>query len=90
MLNRIRSRAASTLHIPQDVILGEPVITVTGRRQVYIENYRRIVSIRDEEIRIQARTCRIVITGRRLMIEYYTRDDMVVVGQITSVCTENQ
>ena len=42
-------QAASLLHLPQDVIPGEPVITVTGRRNVYIENYNRIVSFMDKD-----------------------------------------
>ncbi len=88
MFENIRGQAASALHIPRDVALGEPVITVTGRQNVYIENYNRIVSFHEEEIRLQARTCRIVISGKRLRIEYYTKDDMMIAGQIGSVRME--
>ena len=70
-------QAASLLHLPQDVIPGEPVITVTGRRNVYIENYNRIVSFMDNEVKIQARTCRIIVEGKRLEIQYYTGDDKI-------------
>ena len=34
--------------------LGEPVITITGRRRVYLENYERIVSLDPDEIRFGA------------------------------------
>ncbi len=88
MFGRIGLQAASALHIPQDVIPGEPVITVTGRQRVYIENYRRIVTFKEEEIRLQAKTCRIVVRGRRLKIAYYTSEDMLIAGQISSVCME--
>lgn len=86
---RVFAQAASFLHIPQDVIPGEPVITVTGRRNVYIENYNRILSFLDDEIKIQAKTCRIIIAGKRLRIQYYTGDDILISGLIHSVVTES-
>ncbi len=88
MLKNVKAQAAAALHIPQDVIPGEPIVTVTGRQKVYIENYRRILVFQEEEIRLQARTCRIVIRGKRLQIAYYTKDDMLIGGQISSVCME--
>ena len=42
-MGKMMEQAGSMLHIPKDVAAGEPVITITGRRNVYIENYKRIV-----------------------------------------------
>lgn len=88
MLKNVRDHTAQALHIPKDVIPGEPVITITGRQNVYIENYHRIVSFEEQEIKIQAKTCRITVQGKRLRIEYYTRDDCMIVGFISSVAME--
>ena len=85
MLKSVKDQTASALSIPKDVIPGEPMVTMTGRQKVYIENYHRIVSFQDEEIKLQAKTCRILVHGKRLRIEYYTRDDMLIAGQIHSV-----
>lgn len=86
---RVLAQAASFLNIPQDVIPGEPVITVTGRRNVYIENYNRIISFVDNEIKIQAKTCRVIVQGKRLEIQYYTGDDILITGLIGAVLTES-
>ena len=88
MPRQFQEMAATSLHIPADVALGEPVITITGRRRVYLENYERIVSLDPDEIRLQTRTCRIQILGTCLGIEYYTRDEMMITGQIISVNME--
>ncbi len=74
--------------IPQEVIPGEPVITVTGRKNVHIENYHRIERFSGDEIRLRARTCRVTVRGKRLRIEYYTPDEMLIGGQILSVSME--
>ena len=83
------TQAASFLHIPQDVIPGEPVVTMSGRRKVYIENYNRIISFMDNEVKLQAKTCRIIVQGKRLEIEYYNGDDILITGLIHSVVTES-
>ena len=88
MLKSVKDQTASALSIPKDVIPGEPMVTMTGRQKVYIENYHRIVSFQDEEIKLRAKTCRILVHGKRLRIEYYTRDDMLIAGQIHSVSME--
>ena len=87
-MGKMMEQAGSMLHIPKDVAAGEPVITITGRRNVYIENYKRIVSFMDDEIKIQGKTCRITVRGKRLAIEYYTGDDILISGLILSVATE--
>ena len=87
-MGKMMEQAGSMLHIPKDVAAGEPVITITGRRNVYIENNKRIVSFMDDEIKIQGKTCRITVRGKRLAIEYYTGDDILISGLIHSVATE--
>ena len=82
-------QAGAMLHIPMDVAAGEPVITITGRQKVYIENYHRIVSFQEEEIKLQAKTCKIVVQGKRLRIEYYTKEEMLIAGQIGLVFMES-
>ncbi len=89
MLEGVGSRAAAALHIPQDVTPGEPVITMIGRRNVHIENYHRIEHFSAEMVRLRARTCRVSVCGRDLKIEYYTKEEMMIGGQVASVCMEN-
>ncbi len=43
----------------------------------------------DNEVKIQARTCRIIVEGKRLEIQYYTGDDILITGLIHSVVTES-
>lgn len=88
MFYGLKCRVAESLHFPPDVIPGEPVITMLGRRNVYIENYHRIECFGEEEIRLRARTCRVIVCGKRLAVEYYTKDEMLIGGQIISVRTE--
>lgn len=78
----------AAMKLPMDVFLGELIISVIGRRAVYVENYRSILLYTDTSLKIQGKECKLLIQGRHLVIEYYTGDEMKVTGRIESVGLE--
>lgn len=85
MLEETKVKAASALRLPKDVVLGEVLVSFLGRQSVVIENYRSIILYTDCLIKIQAKNCRVIIGGSRLMIEYYTNEEMKINGYIKSL-----
>ncbi len=77
---KIREQVIEQLELPKDFLLGEAIVTVTGRKELLIENYKGILNYEDSFIRIQAKNCRVVITGRNLSIDYYTNEEMKITG----------
>lgn len=77
-----KNRIAEASELPKDVVLGQPVVTVLGRTELSIENYRGIIEYTDVIIRIQTKAGQIRITGKNLRVDYYTNDDMKLTGQI--------
>ena len=75
---QIREKLASAASMPKDVVLGASVVTMLGRNEVSIENYRGIIEYTDTLIRVQTKSGQIRLTGKRLQIEYYTNDEMEV------------
>lgn len=75
----------SALELPPDMGLKVPVITVCGRRQITVENYRTILSYKKEEIRIRTRDGSLQITGSNLVISNYTPEEMTVAGRIKNI-----
>lgn len=77
---KIREQVIEQLELPKDLLMGEAIVTITGRRELLIENYKGILNYEDSFIKIQAKNCRIVITGRKLSIDYYTNEEMKISG----------
>lgn len=71
--------------IPRDVINGESLLQMTGRRELIIENYRCIKSISDNEIEIICKKYNVHIKGIDLMIKYYNCQSMVIGGEIDEI-----
>jgi len=75
----------NSLKLPKDTILGVPILTITGNREIWMENYKGILEYTTTQILLQAKTCQISIEGKELSIDYYTNEDMKISGCINSI-----
>jgi len=73
------------LHLPKDITQGAFILTAVGNRELYIENYKGILEYTSSCIRIQGKNTYIVIEGKKLKIDYYTEEDMLIKGYIASI-----
>ena len=80
-----REQLVDSLKLPKDMLLGAPILTVTGSHEVWVENYRGIMEYTQESIVLQAKTGRISICGCGLVIDYYTNEDMKIMGNIQCI-----
>lgn len=78
----------SAMQIPSDLSYRETVLTFFGGRELYVENYRKILRYEMECICIQTRRGRIQIEGKSLMIVYYSSEEMKITGQIQNIVFE--
>ena len=76
---------ADAANLPTDVVLGVPILTLTGHYEVNIENYRGILEYTEQLIRINVRSGQIRITGKSLEINYYTTTDMKITGKVEKI-----
>ena len=85
MKQKIKAELTESLRLPKDLMFGAVIVTATGDREVYVENYKGILEYSDEKIKLQTKTCYLTITGRNLVISYYTNDEMKIIGCIQSI-----
>ncbi len=81
----LREKMVTNLELPKDLMLGVSVLTVTGRGEALISNYKGILEYKDSFIRVQTKNCRIQISGAHLAIDYYTNEEMKITGFIESI-----
>ncbi|ROR29327.1 sporulation protein YqfC [Mobilisporobacter senegalensis] len=76
---------SSQLKLPADILAGAPIVTATGRNQIYVENYKGIIEYTGKVIKIQTKLCKVCIEGSNLNIDYYTNDEMQISGIINTI-----
>ena len=84
-LSNSKELIVESLKLPKDTMLGAAIVTVTGNREAFIENYKGIVEYTTESIVLQGKNCKICFEGKRLSIDYYTNEDMKISGSIDTV-----
>ncbi len=80
-----REHLVESLKLPKDSVLGASIVTITGNRDVFVENYKGIIEYTDCRIMLQGKNGKIEICGKRLNIQYYTNEDMKISGWIENV-----
>lgn len=71
--------------LPKDLLLGMPVLSVMGDREILIENHRGISYYSEQKMLIACSKQQIEITGDALTIEYYTKDSVKIRGRIEQI-----
>lgn len=85
MERKIKMQQTAALGLPKDMVYGDVLVSFVGCGIEYVENYRNILFYTDALIRIQARTCRVIIRGTGLQIAYFTGESMKITGQICAL-----
>lgn len=79
------NQSLDILNLPKDVVLGVPIVTITGNMEINIENYKTLIEYTEQLIRIKKRDGEIKILGEGLQISYYKNTEMKITGKIKSI-----
>ena len=71
--------------LPSDMLAGAPIVMATGKHQLVLENYKGLIEYTGGLIRVQTKTCKICIEGKKLNIDYFTNDEMRISGTIEAI-----
>ena len=70
------------LELPQDISLGVPLLSLQGNSELMIENHRGLLQYDSNEIQVRTKTFTIQVTGRKLTIQEYRKDVLIIRGKI--------
>ena len=81
----LRERTARLLDLPADGVAGLPKAELTGDRELYLENYKDILSYGREEIHVDGGAWVLRITGRDLEIKAMRSKQLRFFGWVTGL-----
>lgn len=84
MFKKIQTSVGEVLDFPPDVVGEGPKITITGRRQIVVENYKSILNFSEEEIRLETAEGDIYFRGKGLMLKVILATELQIEGELTS------
>ena len=88
MFKKIQSSVGDILDFPPDVAGEGPKITITGRQEVLVENYRSIVTFSEEEIRLETALGELLFKGKKLVLKTILATELRIEGELTALTFE--
>ncbi|MCI7814286.1 MAG: YabP/YqfC family sporulation protein [Lachnospiraceae bacterium] len=76
---------AAQMQIPKDLSQGAVLLSVTGRDEVFIENYKSILEYTNQRVLLQTKSGKLEVRGKNLHIVYYTCNEMRIEGILESI-----
>jgi sporulation protein YqfC len=73
------------MELPEDLEKGNVLVSIQGQERIVVENFKGISSYTDGEIRLLTRKKKLCITGRNLVIENYTKEEVTITGYLERV-----
>ena len=83
--DRVILKAADMFDIPADIKGGLLHIETEGRRAVFLENHKGIVSISEEEIEVNSSEGSVFVSGSRLKVGAMNGDELKIEGVIEKI-----
>ena len=81
----IKRTFAEAMELPKESILNLPLITILGREELFIENYKGIIEYSDETVRISTGIGVLKIEGRGLFLKSILPESIPLMGTFTAV-----
>ncbi|HIT73220.1 sporulation protein YqfC [Tyzzerella sp. An114] len=81
----IKRNFVDSLKLPREVILDLPLLSMTGREEIIIENFKGILEYSSDKIRINTKCGILKITGKSLVLGQVTSECLSITGVVSSV-----
>ena len=81
----LRKNVTEALELPKEIMLNLPLISLIGREEVTIENYKGILEYDEEMVRIGTAAGVLRLTGKELCLKQLSAECMVVTGKIENI-----
>lgn len=78
----LRKNVTEALELPKEIMLGLPLISLLGREEVTIENYKGILEYDEESVRIGTAAGTLRLSGKGLCLKQLTAECLVVTGAL--------
>lgn len=84
MFKKLQTSVGEVLDFPPDVVGEGPKITITGRRQIMVENYISVLNFSEDEIRLETSEGDIFFKGKGLMLKVILAAELQIEGELSS------
>lgn len=83
---KLLDKVAMGLELPSEGIPGLPLVELIGHERLLVENHKGVIQYGCSEIRIKVSYGQLSVCGSRLELARMTKQQLVIIGCIESIC----
>lgn len=84
-IRKIKSGITNALELPKEIMLNLPLITLIGKNELTIENYKNLIEYNPEKIRLNTSSGILKIEGKKLFLKEITSETVIITGAIMGI-----
>lgn len=84
-MRKIAERLCTELALPEDALLREARISMTGGKRMLIENHRGLMSYSDTSVEVLTGEGKLSVLGSGFIIQAMREKDLLICGKIRNV-----
>lgn len=81
----LRRNMTEALELPKEILLNLPLLTLIGREDITIENYKGILEYSEDVVRISTAAGVVRLKGRNFCLKQMTAECIVITGRMESL-----
>lgn len=85
MKKSMSEKAADLWGVPKDVVMNIPRLTISGDREIYIENHKGVAEYTDNSVRVLTAMGMVKISGENLRISSIRAEDILICGAFKGI-----
>lgn len=89
IVKKMKEKVSEVMGIPKEIALDYPRLTMLGKRELYIENFKAIIEYTETCIRLSTSTYLLKISGVDLEIKNISPETLEIGGEITNMEISN-
>lgn len=86
---KLKAALANTLDLPEDLLDHLPVLHLTGKQRLWVENHRGLIAYDPRLIRIRTHGGVIEVAGESLLLKNLGPEELLILGTIEAVDLKN-
>lgn len=81
----ITGKISTALELPKEVVMNLPLITLIGKEDMTVENYKGVLEYSEGRIRINTTAGVVRVEGKKLLLKQITSDNIGIIGNIMKI-----
>ena len=81
----LREKVADAIELPKEIALSLPKVTLLAQKEVNVENYKGIIELGTDKIRLYTAIGILCLSGSGLDISSITDEDISIFGSIRKI-----